>query len=116
VISVVRLNLDPYQISDPATKTEYFDTSTSVSTALTELAGFISPAVSASVGKVIKTTDALNHASYTIYDKFGCQIATYDATKHRTSASQYDAVNRVAGNLTDVIDSLIRSQWQSVNG
>jgi YD repeat-containing protein len=47
------------------------------------------------VGKVIKTTDANNHATYLLYDKFDRQIATYDATKHQTSASQYDAIDRV---------------------
>jgi RHS repeat-associated protein len=35
------------------------------------------------------------HTTYVLYDKFERQIATYDATKHRTSASQYDAVDRV---------------------
>jgi YD repeat-containing protein len=47
------------------------------------------------VGKVIKTTDALGHATYVVYDRFDRQIETYDATKHRTSASKYDAIDRV---------------------
>ena len=75
------------------TKTQYFETNSvldPVSTALAELS-----LTSANVGKVIKTTDALNHTTYVLYDKFDRQIATYDATKHQTSASQYDAVDRV---------------------
>jgi YD repeat-containing protein len=51
--------------------------------------------VSAITGKVIKTIDAKGNATYTIYDKFDRQIETYDPTKHRTSVSEYDAVNRV---------------------
>jgi YD repeat-containing protein len=77
------------------TQTKYFNTPTSVSTVLAELAGFSSPFVIGLVGKVVKTIDAKGNATYTIYDKFDRQIETYDATKHRTSASQYDAVDRV---------------------
>ncbi len=46
-------------------------------------------------GKVIKTSDAKGNATYVLYDRFGRQSATYDATKHQTSASRYDAVDRV---------------------
>jgi YD repeat-containing protein len=46
-------------------------------------------------GQVVKTTDAKGQATYVLYDRFERQSASYDATKHRTSASQYDAVNRV---------------------
>jgi RHS repeat-associated protein len=71
-------------------QTEYFDTPALVSTVLAEL-----PLVSASVGNVVKTTDALGNATYILYDKFGRQIATYDAIKHRTSGSKYDSIDRV---------------------
>jgi YD repeat-containing protein len=47
------------------------------------------------VGKVVKTTDAKGNAIYVLDDKFDRQIATYDAIKHQTSASKYDAVDRV---------------------
>ena len=91
---------DPYQISDPAndlpTKTQHFDSDTAVSSVLSELAlGFGGAVLVALTGKVIKTTDALNHSTYTLYDRFDRQIATYDATKHQTSATTYDAVDRV---------------------
>ena len=78
------------------TLTEYFDTDTLVSGVIGELGlGFFAAPTSLLTGQVIKTTDALGKATYVLYDKFGRQSATYDATKHRTSASQYDAVDRV---------------------
>jgi YD repeat-containing protein len=94
---------DPYQIIDPndlPTKTQYFDALTSgnnaLSNGLAELGNVVSTSIiPLAVGKVVKTTDANNHATYVLYDKFDRQIATYDATKHQTSASQYDAVDRV---------------------
>jgi RHS repeat-associated protein len=94
---------DPYQIIDPndlPTKTQYFDALTSgnnaLSNGLAELGNVVSTSIiPLVVGKVVKTTDANNHATYVLYDKFDRQIATYDATKHQTSASQYDAVDRV---------------------
>jgi RHS repeat-associated protein len=46
-------------------------------------------------GKVIKTTDALNNSTYTLYDRYERQIATFDATKHQTSALAYDALDRI---------------------
>jgi RHS repeat-associated protein len=77
------------------TETEYFEANSvldPVGTVLAELS-----LTSANVGKVIKTSDAapFHNATYVLYDKFDRQIATYDATKHRTSASLYDAVDRV---------------------
>jgi RHS repeat-associated protein len=107
---------DPYQISDPAndppTRTEYFDTDPAVSSVLSELAlGFGGAVVVALTGKVIKTTDALNHATYTLYDRFDRQIATYDATKHRTSATEYDAVDRVIA-ATDTFGKITTYTYQ----
>ena len=84
--------LDPY---NNQTQTKYFDTSALVGTVLAELTGFISPSVSTITTKVIKTIDAKGNAQYVLSDKFDRQIETYDATKHRTSASLYDAVDRV---------------------
>jgi RHS repeat-associated protein len=108
--------LDPYQISDPIndppTKTEYFDapgavgTPNAVATALAELA-----LTNPNVGKVIKTTDAYDRATYVLYDKFDRQIETYDATKHRTSASKYDAIDRVIGS-TDTFGKVTTYTYQ----
>jgi YD repeat-containing protein len=78
------------------TKTEYFDllspanTPNAITIGLAELS-----LTNANVGKVVKTTDAKNHATYVLYDKYGRQIATYDAIKHQTSATNYDKVDRV---------------------
>jgi RHS repeat-associated protein len=77
------------------TKTQYFEANSvvdPVGTVLAELS-----LTGANVGKVIKSIDAapFHNATYTLYDKFDRQIATYDATKHQTSATKYDAVDRV---------------------
>jgi YD repeat-containing protein len=53
------------------------------------------------VGKVVKTTDAKGNTTYVLYDKYGRQIATYDAIKHQISASGYDKLDRV----TDATDT-----------
>jgi RHS repeat-associated protein len=57
--------------------------------------GFFAAPTSLLTGKVVKTTDALGKGTYVLSDRFGRQSATYDATKHRTSASLYDAVDRL---------------------
>ena len=46
-------------------------------------------------GRTVETTDALHHTTKIVYDSFGREVGTYDGTGHRTSASQYDAVDRV---------------------
>ena len=64
--------------------------------------------------KVIKTTDALNHATYTLYDRFERQIATFDATKHQTSATEYDAVDRVIA-ATDTFGKITTTSYATDN-
>jgi RHS repeat-associated protein len=63
------------------THTQYFDTPTTVNTVLAELP--------------LGLAAALTNSTYTLYDRFERQIATYDATKHQTSALEYDAVDRI---------------------
>jgi YD repeat-containing protein len=78
------------------TRTEYFDTDSAVSTVLSELGlGFGGAVLVALTSKVIKTTDALANSTYTLYDRYDRQIATFDATKHQTSALAYDAIDRI---------------------
>jgi YD repeat-containing protein len=60
-----------------------------------ELAGAAGVPTVDTIGKVVRTTDTYGNAQYVLYDKFARQVATFDATKHRTSASEYDAVDRV---------------------
>ena len=78
----------------------------------------MAPAISLlTIGKVVKTTDAfepLGHSSYILYDKYGRQVASYDATKHRTSASQYDAVDRVVQS-TDTFGQTTTTSYQGSN-
>jgi YD repeat-containing protein len=101
---------DPYQIAAPndpdnlPTRTKFFDTPAAVGAVALELG--IS---SENIGKVVQTTDAYGHSQYVVYDKFGRQIATYDATKHRTSATKYDGVNRV----TDATDTFAKTTTYS---
>ncbi len=98
--------IETIDADDNHTQTLYFDapgavgTPNSVATALAELA-----LTNPNVAKVVKTTDANSHATYILCHKFDRQIATYDATKHQTSASKYDAVDRVIGST----DTFVRS-------
>ena len=58
--------IDPY---DDTTHTDYFYTPDQVTTALAELGSGIALPVG-TVGKVVKTTDALGHADYVLYDRW----------------------------------------------
>ncbi len=73
--------------------------------------GILAAPTSFLTGKIVKTTDALGHATYVLYDRFGRQTATYDATKHRTSASKYDAVDRVTAE-TDTFGKTTKYSYQ----
>jgi YD repeat-containing protein len=102
VYDALNRQIETIDAYDNHTKTQYFNTPSSVAIVLAELS---LTNANVSVGKVVKTIDAapFQNATYVLYDKFDRQIATYDATKHQTSASKYDAVDRVIES-TDTLD------------